>query len=220
MSRHLYPIQASHHILRNHTTPGDRLVSSAVGRHGTKAYNQTRVLTLGFLMLGTRSLVTIAVVLAVVLGAGIVYAVVFYLPNQGAAQTRTAVAYQIEIEPLNHSVTAVSGSTIVLLFNVTSPQTGALYFYASAIPSPGMPWEMNLQNVTTGNVELPQGVRVSFPTGQAVFGSDHATLTLQVTFSSDLNGTVGLVVGAFQQANQEQVVGTGSGVYITVKSET
>jgi len=75
---------------------------------------------------------------------------------------------------------------------------------------------MNLQNVTTGNIKLPQGVNVSYPTGQAVFRSNHATLTLRVSFSSDVNGTVGLVVGAIQQANQEQVVGTGSGVYITV----
>jgi hypothetical protein len=167
-------------------------------------------------MVSTRSLVTVGVVLAVVSGAGIVYAFVFYLPSQGVVQTRTAVAYQIGIKPLNHSMTAAAGSTVVLLFNVTSPDIGALYFYASAVPAPGQPWEMNLQNVTTGNTELPRGVDVSYPTGQAVFGTNHATLTVQVTFSPDVNGTVGLVVGAFQQANQEQVVGTGSGVYITV----
>lgn len=158
----------------------------------------------------------IGVVVVVGAGAGIIYAFAFYLPPLGAGQTSTAVAYQIEIAPLNNSMTAIAGSTVVLLFNVTSPHTGALYFYASAIPQPGTPWNMNLQNVTTGNVQLPQGVSVTYPTGQAVFGSNHAIVALRVTFSPDINGTVGLVVGTFQQASQDQVVGTGSGFYITV----
>jgi hypothetical protein len=171
-------------------------------------------------MPGIRSLVVIGVVLAVIAGAGIVYAFMSYLPLQGAAQTYTASAYQIEITPLNHSLTANAGSVVTLLFDVTSPKTGALYFYASAIPQPGTPWMMNLQNVTTGHIELPQGVSVSYPTGQATFGTNHSVLTLRVTLSPNINGTVGLVVGVFQQASPDQVVGTGNGVYITVEPST
>ena len=159
----------------------------------------------------------LGVILAIILGAGIVYAFVSHLPLQGVAQTQTASAYQIEITPLNHSLTANAGSVVTLLFNITSPKTGALYFYASAKPQPGAPWMMSLQNVTTGHIELPRGVNVSYPTGQATFGTTHAILTLRVTLSSIINGTVGLVVGVFQQASPDQVVGTGNGVYITVK---
>ncbi len=70
--------------------------------------------------------------------------------------------------------------------------------------------------MTSGNIELPQGVKVSYPTGQAIFGVSHAILTLRVTLSPTINGTVGLVVGAFQQVSQDQVVGSGRGFYITV----
>jgi len=102
------------------------------------------------------------------------------------------------------------------MFNVTSPMVAPLYFYASSIPAPGSHTTMRLQNVTAGNIELPSGVQVSYPTGQAVFGTSHAILTLRVTFSAGLNGTVGLVVGAIQQVSQEQTVGHGSGFYITI----
>jgi hypothetical protein len=114
-------------------------------------------------------------------------------------------------------LTADAGSVVTLLFNVTSSGTGAFYFYASSIRQPGTPWMMNLQNVTTGHIELPQGVSVSYPTGQAIFGTNQAILTLHVIISPNLNGTVGLDVGVFQQASPDQVVGTGNAVYITVK---
>lgn len=141
----------------------------------------------------------------------------FYERVGGNTQTSTVEAYTIEIKALNLSMSATAGSTVFLLFNVTSPKTGALYFYASDIPAPGSQTTFNLQNVTTGNVELPPGVHVSYPTGQAIFGTSHAILTLRVTFSPTVNGTVGLVVGAFQQTSQDQVVGTGNGFYITVR---
>jgi len=96
------------------------------------------------------------------------------------------------------------------------PEVGPLYFYASNIPAPGSHTTLNLQNVTTGNIELPSGVQVSYPTGQAIFGTSHAILTLRVTLSQTVTGTVGLVVGAFQQVSQAQVVGYGSGFDITV----
>jgi hypothetical protein len=111
---------------------------------------------------------------------------------------------------------ANAGQTILLLFNVTSSRTGALYFYASAIPAPGEHWDIRLQNVTDGNVKLPPGVKVSFPSGQAVFGTNHGILALRIELLPDLTGRVGLVVGAFQQLNQEQVVGIGRSVYLTV----
>ena len=155
--------------------------------------------------------VVVILVAAAVLGYNL------YGRATGNFHTSTATAYQIEIKSLNQTMNAVAGSTVSLLFNVTSPKTGALYFYASAIPKPGLPWEMSLQNVTTDNIVLPAGVSVSYPTGQAVFGTNHTTLTLKVAFAPAVNGTVGLVVGAFQQVNQDQVVGTGNGVYITVQ---
>ena len=46
-----------------------------------------------------------------------------------------------------------------------------------------------------------------------MFGSNRATLTLQATFTSDVNGTVRLV-GFLQQVSQEKVGGTGNGLYI------
>ncbi len=134
----------------------------------------------------------------------------------GSTQTVTAAAYSIGIQPLNSSMSATAGSTVDFMFNVTSPQVGPLYFYASYVPAGGSHWTVNLQNVTTGNIELPSGVQVSYPTGQAVFGTNHAILTLRVTFSQTVNGTVGLVVGAIQQVSQDQEVGHGSGFYITV----
>jgi len=135
----------------------------------------------------------------------------------GSSQTSTATAYQIDIKPLNQSMNALAGSAIQLLFNVTSPRTGPLYFYASEIPEPGSHWNVVLQNVTSGNIKLPPGVQVSYPTGQAVFGTNHAILVLRVAFSSAVNGTVGLVVGVLQQANPDQEVGAGSAVYISVR---
>lgn len=159
--------------------------------------------------------VLVGVAVALIVAAA---AVVGYVSNaraQGSAQTITASAYSIEIKPLNRSMEATAGSSVLLLFNVTSPVTGALYFYARTIPLPGSQETFNIQNVTTGNVQLPPGVSVSYPTGQAVFGTNHDVLALRVEFSPAVNGTVGLVVGAFQQVNQDQVVGTGSGVYIT-----
>jgi hypothetical protein len=158
-------------------------------------------------------LVGAAIVLVIV--AALAYA--SFARSTGNAQTSTLVAYQIEIRSLNHSMSATAGSSILLLFNVTSPKVGPLYFYASAIPLPGSPWEMRLQNVTAGSIKLPAGVSVSYPTGQAVFGTSHAMLALRVAFSPDNSGTVGLVVGVFQQPSQDQVVGTGVGVYVTVQ---
>ena len=131
-------------------------------------------------------------------------------------QTTTAASYTISIHALNSSMTATAGSTADFMFNVTSPVVAPLYFYASSIPAPGSHTTMRLQNVTTGNIEVPSGVQVSYPTGQAIFGTSHAILTLRVTFSSGLNGTLGLVVGAIQEVSQEQTVGYGSGFYITL----
>jgi hypothetical protein len=160
-------------------------------------------------------LVLIGVVFVLLAAALVGYS--FYGRSTASTLTSTATAYQIEIKPLNRTMNAAPGSAILLLFNVTSPKIGPLYFYASAMPTPGLPWEMNLQNVTTNNVMLPTGVTVSYPTGQAVFGTNHTTLSLRVAFAPTVNGTVGLVVGAFQQVGQEQIDGTGSGIYITVQ---
>jgi len=157
--------------------------------------------------------------LVVVLLVASVIGYAFYERTGGNAQTSALSAYSIGIQPLNSTRSATAGSTVVFMFNVTSPMVGPLYFYASAVPPPGSHWQMNLQNVTTANIALPSGVQVSYPAGQAVFGTSHATLALKVTFSSSLNGTVGLVVGAFQQVNQQQTVGDGSGFYITVNQK-
>jgi hypothetical protein len=158
------------------------------------------------------------------LGLGLVVAVLlisvfghaFFGRTTGNTQTSTAAAYAIEIQPLNSSVSAVAGSSVDLMFNVTSPQVGPLYFYATDVPAPGSHTTLNLQNVTAGNIELPPGVQVSYPTGQAVFGTSHAVLTLRVALSPTVNGTVWLEVGAFQQASPDQVIGYGSGFHITV----
>jgi len=140
----------------------------------------------------------------------------FYGRTSGNIQTSTLSSYSIGIQPLNSTRSATAGSTVLFMFNVTSPMVGPLYFYASAVPPPGSHWQMNLQNVTTEDIALPSGVQVSYPTGQAVFGTSHATLVLKITFSPSLDGTVGLVVGAFQQVNEQQTVGHGSAFYITV----
>ncbi len=134
----------------------------------------------------------------------------------GNTQTSSGLSYSIEIRSLNSTMSVNAGSTVDFMFNVTSPVVGPLYFYASDVPAPGSHWSVRLQNVTTGNIELPPGVQVSYPTGQAVFGTSHAILTLRVTFSQAVNGTVGLAVGALQQVSPDQVLGDGSGFYITV----
>ena len=154
--------------------------------------------------------------LVVVLLVVSIFGYALYGRATGNAQTSTDVAYPIEIRALNSSMSATAGSTVDFMFNVTSPKVGPLYFYASDIPAPGSHWTVRLQNVTAGNIELPAGVQVSYPTGQAVFGTSHAILTLRVTLAQTVNGTVGLVVGAIQQASQDQEVGYGSGFYITV----
>lgn len=137
----------------------------------------------------------------------------------GTVQTSTVVAYSIEIDPLNGSVSTTAGSTIVVLFNVTSPRVGPLYFYARAIAEPGSLTNFSLQNVTAGDIQLPPGVAVSYPTGQAVFGTNHTILTLRIAFSPTVNGTVGMIVGVFQQVDQVQVVGSGIGFYVYVRQQ-
>lgn len=154
--------------------------------------------------------------MVVVLLVASIFGYALYGRMTGNAQTSTAAVYSIAIQPLNSTRSAAPGSTVDFMFNVTSPQVGPLYFYASDVPAPGSHATLNLQNVTTGNIELPPGVQVSYPTGQAVFGTNHAILTLRITLSQTVNGTVGLVVGAFQQVNQAQVVGYGSGFDIAV----
>ena len=141
---------------------------------------------------------------------------VLYGRATGNAQTSTAAVVSIGIQPLNSTRTAAAGSTVDFMFRVTSPEVGPLYFYASDVPLGGSHWTITLQNVTSNNIELPPGVQVSYPTGQAVFGTNHAILTLRVTFSQNVNGTVGLTVGAIQQVSPAQTVGYGSGFYVTV----
>jgi len=158
----------------------------------------------------------LALCLAVLVVAAVSGYTVYRVSAAGNTQTSTLAGYSIAIQPLNSSRTVAAGSTAVFLFNVTSPMVGPLYFYASDIPAPGAHWMMNINNVTQNSIELPQGVQVSYPTGQAVFGTNHAILTLMVTFSPTLNGTLGLTVGAYQQVSQTQVVGYGSGFYVTV----
>lgn len=151
------------------------------------------------------------------LGSPLVAAVLGYSLDgreRANTQTSTIAAYRIEIRPLSLSMDATAGSTISLLFDVASPRKGAPCFYASEIPAPGSQTTLDLRNVTTGNIRLPTGVDVSYPAGQAVFGASHAMLVLQVAFSPAVSGTVGLVVGVFQQASEDQVVGTG--YYINV----
>ena len=121
-------------------------------------------------------------------------AYVLYGRATGNTQTSSGLSYSIEIRSLNSSMSVNAGSTVDFMFNVTSPVVGPLYFYASDVPAPGSHTTLNLQNVTTGNIELPPGVQVSYPTGQAVFGTSHAILTLRVTFAPTVNGTVGLAV--------------------------
>ena len=154
--------------------------------------------------------------LVLILLVASVFGYALYGRATATSQTTTAIAYSIGIQPLNSTRSAIAGSTVDFMFNVTSPQVGPLYFYASDIPTPGSHWSVKLQNVTTGSIELPPGVQVSYPTGQAVFGASHAILTIRVTFSQAVNGTVGLTIGAIQQVSQDQSVGYGSGFYIAV----
>lgn len=158
------------------------------------------------------------VLLAIALIAVLVAAVAVYasLGGGGTVLTSTETAYSIGIEPLNDSISTPAGSTVEVLFNVTSPEVGPLYFYATDIPSPGTQRSFGLQNVTAGDLQLPPGVEVSYPTGQAVFGTDHAILALRITFSPDVNGTVGLLVGAFQQGSQNEVDGSAIGYFLHV----
>ena len=152
--------------------------------------------------LGTISinrLIMIAGVVVIVLFSAFYFSY-FVLGNQNHQQsgtTITASAVAIRIQLMNQTSTVKAGSRETFAFKLTPGLNGTFYFALS-----DQRVNMTIDNVTSGDVKLPEGVQATYPEGETITGATNQTMiSVQLTFSSSLGGLIPLSVNIFQRGN-------------------
>ena len=165
-----------------------------------------------------KGVLAILLVIVIILAAVSILFVARLRTNESnSSQTSTATGYYFQFQELNQSNTMSAGTTALLIFNVTSPVNGTIYYGVVSAPVPPPHQNFSMQNMTSQDFQLPSGVQVNYPNGNMI--TTQGTAVIQVTLSPTITaGQVSLVFEIMQQYGPSNVNGQGHGFALTVLS--
>ena len=134
---------------------------------------------------------------------------------QPTQSTTTFEGYYFQFEELNQSSIMKAGATALFLFNISSPVNGVMYYGVLSSPPPAFHQNITMQNMTSKDLELPSGVRTSYPYGNML--TTQGTAEIEITLSSTVPvGQLELEFMILQEDSPGHIDGQGHGFNLTV----